>query len=271
MRTRVPQIWSSKTHRTLPLEEHMEQRRYRALPLAPARAVTLVLALVIALLPVARALADESNLVVERPAGEMTYRGYQLFTANVSEDGVATDIAWTTDEMRDAVLSYLLGAGYDTWLAETHPDEGQGAIAQNAAEYLSLRIGASGQAEDGSPQQPTEEGATFSTGLARALAGTTSLPFQTLAANEPFSATQGYWLIVTDPASLDSEGEMGTSPIWLPIGTSLQAVQEKAATPTISKDVFETSTGSWGKVADAFRKEPLDFRITGTLPRNLCD
>ena len=243
----------------------MEQRRYCVLPLLLARALTVVLALCLGALPAAQAYAEESGLVVERPAGNMSYRGYQVFMADVTEDGTATNIVWASDGMRDAVLAYLQTSGYGEWIAANHPGEEQSVIAQNAAEYLSLSIGATNQ------QAQTEQSTAFSTGLARALAGNEALPYQTLPANDAFTATEGYWLIVTDPASINEEGETGTSPIWLPVGRTFQTVQEKAATPTVSKDVFETSSGTWGKYADAFRKEPLDFRITGTLPRNLGD
>ena len=248
----------------------MDQRRCRILPNALTRALKLALALCLALLPAAHSFAEEAGLVVERPAGDMSYQCYQVFCAEVSDDGTATDIAWASDEMRDAVLAYLQVSGYTEWIAETHPDEGQAPIAQNAAEYLSLRIGTAEQI--GNDSQPAHsDQAAFSTGLARALANNGHLPFQSVSANEQFAATEGYWLIVTDPSSLDTEGESGTSPIWLPIGGTLQAIQEKAASPTISKDVLEASSNTWGKVADAFRKESLDFRITGTLPRNLVD
>lgn len=219
-----------------------------------------------------RAFADEGAIVIEHPgASEVRYKAYQLFAASVDDDGVATAIGWASDEARSATLDFIQSTGYLEWLATAHPEEGQEQIAQNAAEYIALMIGGPDQSVSEAATPQTDEQTTFSSGLARALASNPAMTCETFASDQDFAATQGFWLVVADPQSLDGESKAGTSPLWIPLGQTVRAISDKSMTPTVNKDVFETSSRTWGKFADAFRKEPLDFRITATLPRNLAD
>jgi len=250
----------------------MRQRTRPSLRMAAIRILTLIAVLWCGAAFAPRAFADEGAIVIEHPgASDMRYKAYQLFAASVDDDGVATTIGWASDEARVTTLDFIQTTGYLEWLAVAHPEEGQEQIAQNAAEYIALMIGGPNQGVNEAAMPQTNEQTTFSSGLARALASNPAMTYETFASDQDFAAAQGFWLVVADPESLDGENRVGTSPLWIPLGQTMRAINDKSMTPTVNKDVFETSSGTWGKFADAFRKEPLDFRITATLPRNLAD
>ena len=88
-------------------------------------------------------------------------------------------------------------------------------------------------------------------------------------AGEAFTAEEGYWLLVTSDATSEASGEVGTAPIWLPLGGSVATIVEKTAPPKVDKEVLEDSTGSWGKVADAHVMQDVSYRLAATLPANI--
>ena len=73
---------------------------------------------------------------------------------------------------------------------------------------------------------------------------------------------------MTTSATIDTENEAGTGPIWLPLGGSVSQILEKSDIPTLNMEVREDSSGDWGKAADSNREQALTYRLTGTLPEN---
>ena len=175
------------------------------------------------------------------------YDAYQLFSATVtdkagSDQKVATDLAWASDAARQAVLSVLYDAGFDS----------SASTAQEAAEWLNV---------DGH----------MSTALAARLAcaicnaGAASVPLNAgMAAELPC----GYWLIVADDDAID-QGEAGTAPIMALVGGGAVTVKPKAATPKVAKHVLEDSTAAWQKAADATVADDLYWRLSATVPAGL--
>lgn len=214
-----------------------------------------------------RASAKQGTLTLDSTLGsDATYDAYQVFAANVDANGVATNVTWPNDEMREAVLPYLDEQGYGDWLAQNHPGEGQREMAQNAAEYISSMIGGASATQD--ETQPTQApDATFSTGLAKVIAGASATEPQRVVAGEAFAAEQGLWLLVSSDTS--GQGVAGTAPLWVPVTDEPTQIADKSALPTIDKQVREDSDETWGRVADANRGQDLEFSLTGTLPDNL--
>ena len=200
-----------------------------------------------------------------------TYDAYRVFAADVAPDGSATHLSWASDVMREAVLPYLDAKGYEPWLANSHPGEGQHDLAQNAAEFVASRMEADGETPTGDADDTGNAGVDetpFGLGLARALTQGGTTPDGVAKAGEPFAGAQGYWLFVTTDDTTEAVSEAGTLPLWLPLCAEEREATEKSAVPAVSIEVREDSTGAWGKTADAHRSQDVDVRVTGTLPSN---
>lgn len=233
-----------------------------------------VLALALAAAAPCLASADEpaaqaiGSLTITQHHNEgATYDAYQVFAGDVAPDGSATHLTWASDQTKDAALAYFDAQGYEAWLTERHPGEGQHDFAQNAAEYASHRM-AGAEAKDEESVDPSA--ASFGLGLAKALAGSGVAPSGVATAGEPFEGAQGLWLFVTTDTTTDAPSEAGTLPLWLPLGAEKTQVDEKSAVPAVSIEVCEDSTGTWGKTADAHRAQEVGLRVTGTLPTNFA-
>ena len=175
------------------------------------------------------------------------YDAYQLFSATVtdkagSDQKVATDLAWASDAVRQAVLPVLYDAGLDR----------SASTAQAAAEWMNA---------DGHMTT------ALTAKLARAICnvGATSVA---LNADTAAELPCGYWLIVADDDAID-QGEAGTAPVMALVGGGAVTVKPKAATPKVAKHVLEDGTAAWQKAADATVADDLYWRLSATVPAGL--
>lgn len=175
-----------------------------------------------------------------------SYDAYQIFSANVvdgdSDAKIATDLAWASDAVRDAVLPVLHSAGMPN--SQT--------TAQEAAEWLNT---------------DSHLTSALSAQLARSLQSSAA---ESVALNAGTAAELpcGYWLIVADDDAI-AQGEAGTAPVMVLVGGSAVTVKPKAATPKVAKHVLEDSTAAWGKAADATVGDDLYWRFSATVPAGL--
>lgn len=175
------------------------------------------------------------------------YDAYQLFSATVtdkagSDQKVATELAWSSDAARQAVLPVLYDAGFDN----------SASTAQAAAEWLNA---------DG--HMTTALTAKLARAICNADATSVALNAGT-AAELPC----GYWLIVADDDAI-VQGEAGTAPIMALVGGGAVTVKPKAATPKVAKHVLEDGTAAWQKAADATVADDLYWRLSATVPAGL--
>ncbi len=175
------------------------------------------------------------------------YDAYQLFSATVtdkagSDQKVATDLAWASDAIRQAVLPVLYDAGLD----------GSASTAQATVEWLNA---------DGHMTT------ALTAKLARAICNV-GAPSVGLKAGTAVELPSGYWLIVADDDAI-AQGEAGTAPIMALVGGSAVTVKPKAATPRVSKHVLEDGTAAWQKAADATVADDLYWRLSATVPAGL--
>lgn len=175
------------------------------------------------------------------------YDAYQLFSATVtdkagSDQKVATDLAWASDAVRQAVLPVLYDAGLDR----------SASTAQAAAEWMNA---------DGHMTT------ALTAKLARAICnvGATSVA---LNADTAAELPCGYWLIVADDDAID-QGEAGTAPVMALVGGGAVTVKPKAATPKVAKHVLEDGTAAWQKAADTTVADDLYWRLSATVPAGL--
>ena len=199
-----------------------------------------------AMLPRTARAADTGAITVDGTVATR-YDAYQLFSAIVADDAdadqkVATDVTWSNDAVRQAVLPVLHDAGLDS----------SASGAQEAVEWM-----------DADGHITT----ALTAKLARAIcnAGATSVA---LNADTAAELPCGYWLIVADDDAI-AQGEAGTAPTMALVGGSAVTVKPKAATPKVSKHVLEDGTASWQKAADATVADDLYWRLSATVPAGL--
>lgn len=209
--------------------------------------IIMVAILSFAIAPGTARAADTGAITVDGTVATR-YDAYQLFSATVVDDAdadqkVATDVAWTNDTVRQAVLPVLHDAGLDS----------SASGAQEAAEWM-----------DADGHITT----ALTAKLARAIcnAGATSVALNAGTAAE---LPCGYWLIVADDDAI-AQGEAGTAPVMALVGGSAVTVKPKAATPKVSKHVLEDGTAAWQKAADATVADDLYWRLSATVPAGLA-
>ena len=192
--------------------------------------------------------ARETGAVTVGGTVAARYDAYQIFAATVVDEvgvdqKVATDLTWSNDVVRRAVLPVLYDAGLDNSVS----------TAQDAAEWMNAKGHLS---------------TALTTKIARAIcnAGAVSVA---LNAGTTADLPCGYWLIVAADDSI-SQDEAGTAPIMALVGGSAVTVKPKAATPKVAKHVLEDSTAAWQKAADATVADDLYWRLSATVPAGLA-
>lgn len=215
--------------------------------------------------------AEEGSITISQQHNKnATYDAFMLFKADVSKDDQATHIAWASESMKKIVLTFLDDNGYKKWLESNHPGSDQHDLPQNAAEFISEMITGSKTAAGTSTKPRTTAAASFANKLAKALASNNASPRQVATAGKEFKGLEGYWLFVTTPSTTKDVDDAGSAPMWVALGGSVTEIVEKTAVPTADKEVREDSTQDWGKVADAHVGQPVEYRLTGSLPSNLA-
>ena len=214
--------------------------------LLAAATIIMVAILSFAIAPGTARAADTGAITVDGTVATR-YDAYQLFSATVidgadADQKVATDLAWASDAVRQAVLPVLYDAGLD----------GSASTAQEAAEWMNA-------------------GEHMTTALTAKLArvicntGATSV---VLNAGTAAELPCGYWLIVADDDAI-AQNEVGTAPIMALVGGGAVTVKPKAATPKVAKHVLEDGTAAWQKAADATVGDDLYWRLSATVPAGL--
>ena len=175
------------------------------------------------------------------------YDAYQIFVATVVDEAgvdqkIATDLTWSNDAVRRAVLPVLYDAGLDSSVS----------MAQDAAEWMNAKGHLS---------------TALTTKLARAICDAGAI-FVALNAGTTAELPCGYWLIVADDDAI-AQDQAGTAPIMALVGGGAVTVKPKAATPKVAKHVLEDGTAAWGKAADATVGDDLYWRLSATVPAGL--
>ena len=79
--------------------------------------------------------------------------------------------------------------------------------------------------------------------------------------------SHGYWLFVTDPATI-GEGEAGTSPIFTVVGDTPVEVNEKTGIPTVEKKIVSDADNKECDAADSQIGQDVTYNLYGTVAEN---
>ena len=191
--------------------------------------------------------AGETGAVTVGGTVAARYNAYQIFAATVvdktgDDQKVATDLTWSNDAVRRAVLPVLYDAGLDNSVS----------TAQDAAEWMNAKGHLS---------------TALTTKIACAICNAGAVPVA-LNAGTTAELPCGYWLIVADDDAI-AQDQAGTAPIMALVGGSAVTVKPKAATPKVAKRVLEDGTAAWQKAADATVGDDLYWRLSATVPAGL--
>ena len=191
--------------------------------------------------------ARETGAVTVGGTVAARYDAYQIFAATVVDEAgvdqkIATDLTWSNDAVRRAVLPVLYDAGLDNSVS----------TAQDAAEWMNAKGHLS---------------TALTTKIACAICNAGAVPVA-LNAGTTAELPCGYWLIVADDDAI-AQGEAGTAPIMALVGGGAVTVKPKAATPKVQKHVLEDGTAAWQKAADATVGDDLYWRLSATVPAGL--
>ena len=161
-----------------------------------------------------------------QPVGDVTYKAWQIFVADLDETGKARYLTWATPAVEAAVKG-VIAAKDDTLDVSTMSERDcLDFIETNWGESSDTRVAGVGD---------------FALDLANAV---WSLPVSaTLPANTATNIAEGWWLVATDPTSIGAApdagvGESGTAPIFLKSNKDVPVVvTEKTSMPRVTKEV----------------------------------
>lgn len=212
--------------------------------------------------------------------GNVTYKAYQIFEADVvDEDGnsdkVVSNVDWAAnlknnEPAKNAIITAIKGATN----GESLPSN---PSAQNIADWLSDKNNVNTSAStrlDRDHVLNKIAKAIIDNNIAQ-----TGASFK---AGESFNApSNGYYLFVTDESSLSTTQEAnantGTSPTFAVVGGKGVTVAEKTNIPTINKEILNdfaekeggyTAQDGWKNFADSQVGQEISYKLTGTIADN---
>lgn len=198
--------------------------------------------------PVTMAFAAEANgsVTINNVAGNATeFKGYQIFNADVDNDGNVSNITWASTEVQDAVEKVVNADKSYT-----------GKTAQDAADWIAKKVGDEGSS------------VAFNSTAYKIAAAVDGLTAEKTTANGAASGlAHGYWLFVTKADTIN-EGEAGTSPIFTVVGSTPVKVSEKTGIPTVEKKIVSDADDAEHDAADSQIGQDVTYNLYGSVAEN---
>lgn len=202
-------------------------------------------------------------------AGSTTYKGIQIFKANVTTTNgttTASNIDWGSLEVQTAVVAAIHEK--DSTYTSTN--------AQDAADWLN---------EHNKDADQTDSNTRVNSGhvlsvIASKLEKTGDWTKTSAGSSSLTGLNAGYWLFLTDTAGKPAgkSTDAFTSPVYTFIdGTSETTVKPKKSVPTVEKKILDDSkvkggnvTGEteWVDAADSQNGQVVNYKLTGTIADN---
>ena len=202
-------------------------------------------------------------------AGSTTYKGIQIFKANVTTTNgttTASNIDWGSLEVQTAVVAAIHEK--DSTYTSTN--------AQDAADWLN---------EHNKDADQTDSNTRVNSGhvlsvIASKLEKTGDWTKTSAGSPSLTGLNAGYWLFLTDTAGKPAgkSTDAFTSPVYTFIdGTSETTVKPKKSVPTVEKKILDDSkvkggnvTGEteWVDAADSQNGQVVNYKLTGTIADN---
>lgn len=251
--------------------------------LAVTAGLTAALSFVGVMAPVTMAFAAEGGSTVtfeDAYSSTTTYKGIQIFAANVS-GSTASNIQWAgANEMQKKNIQEAVEQAIDSWSVANHLGNYSGKNAQDAAEWLCAHANVDGDNSRVASDSVLNE-------IAKKLSAEGFVWKKTdQGKNTLDDLDAGYWLFLTASVNKPTEGsgasqstDVFTSPIFkLVDGTTQVKIAPKKKIPTVKKEILNdrdenkqgdyTAQKGWSYVADSQVGQKVSYKLTGTIADN---
>lgn len=199
--------------------------------------------------PVTMAFAADANgsVTIKNVDGNVTeFEGYQIFNADVADDGTVSNITWANTNVQHAVEAFI----------QAEDESYEGTTAQDAADWITKKVDDEGSS------------VAFSSTAYKIAAAVDGLADKKTTNNGAASGlAHGYWLFVTKADTIN-EGEAGTSPIFTVVGSTPVKVSEKTGIPTVEKKIVSDAGGQEHDAADSQIGQDVTYNLYGTVAEN---
>lgn len=198
--------------------------------------------------PVTMAFAAEADgsVTINNVADNATeFKGYQIFTADVDNDGNVSNITWASTEVQNAVEPVVKADESYT-----------GKTAQDAADWIAKKVGDEGSS------------VAFDSTAYKIAAAVNGLNADKTTNNRVASGlAHGYWLFVTKADTIGF-GEAGTFPIFTVVGSKPVDITEKTGIPTVEKKIVSDADSKEHDAADSQIGQDVTYNLYGTVAEN---
>ena len=202
---------------------------------------------VMAPVTMAFAAGTDGSVTIKNVDGNATeFEGYQIFNADVADNGTVSNITWANTNVQRAVVSFI----------EAEDESYVGTTAQDAADWITKKVGDEGSS------------VAFNSTAYKIAAAVDGLSDKQTTNNGTASGlAHGYWLFVTKADTIN-EGEAGTSPIFTVVGSTPVNVSEKTGIPTVEKKIVSDADSKEHDAADSQIGQDVTYNLYGTVAEN---
>lgn len=197
-----------------------------------------------------------------------TYKGIQIFTANVSDSAV-TNIQWagSSQDEKDAIRDVVVSAIDQAVKAEDPKKSYNSKNAQKAAEWLN---------EHANTDEATKVASDNVLNVIAKKLNTAAFSSAWKATNQDNKSLSGlaagYWLFLTNSVaecSNNSSKDVFTSPVYAVVdGVKNKVVTPKKSVPTVDKKIVSAKGDKELDASDSHVGQDVTFNLYGTIPDN---
>ena len=204
---------------------------------------------VMAPVTMAFAAGTDGSVTIKNVDGNATeFDGYQIFNADVDNDGNVSNITWVDSVVKSAVEGVI----------RKEEKSYEGTTAQDAADWITNNV-----------KQTDKTTRVDSNSVAYKIAAAVDGLTPTAKTNNQKveNLKHGYWLFVTDASTINA-GEAGTSPIFTVVGSKPVDITEKTGVPTVEKKIVSDADNSERDAADSQIGQDVTYNLYGTVAEN---
>lgn len=204
---------------------------------------------VMAPVTMAFAAGTDGSVTIKNVDGNATeFKGYQIFNADVDNNGNVSNITWASTEVQGAVEGVI----------RKEEKSYTGTTAQDAADWITNKV-----------KETDETTRVDSNSVAYKIANAVDgLSESAKTSNKTVSSLKhGYWLFVTDAGTIGA-GEAGTSPIFTVVGSKPVEITEKTGIPTVEKKIVSDKDGKEHDAANSQIGQNVTYNLYGTIAEN---
>ena len=204
--------------------------------------------------PVTMAFAEgattaNGSVTIENVEGNTTeFEGYQIFNADVDNDGNVSNITWVNSEVKSAVEGVI----------RKEEKSYTGTTAQDAADWITNNV---------KNTDKTTRVDFDSVAYKIAAAVDDLIPTVKTNNQKVENLKHGYWLFVTDANTINAGGA-GTSPIFTVVGSKPVDITEKTGVPTVEKKIVSDKDSREYDAADSQIGQNVTYNLYGTIAEN---